>query len=905
MALTPVKLTSSIVRNPLVVSSDTTVIDAINLMNGIRSFGGNNERTGDVRMDDLHTDVQLQSCCVVVEEDGQVVGMFAERDVVRLSAHWTASPTENPLLVRQVMTQPVVTMYESAFTDIFDAVSLLQQHQLCHLPVLDDRDRLVGVVTYESLHRIDRSIALEPATIDQQLEQELPNCQQVKQENQRLEERLQFLLEASPAVIFTCAPTEDYAISFVSNNVHRLVGYAPAKFLSDASFWAKQLHPEDAPRVFATLPQLFERGYLSYEYRFLDQAGCYKWLRAELRLLRDPRNLPTEIVGCLTDISERKQAEQTIQQQLEREPLLREISRRIRQSLDLQTIFDTACEQIRQVIQADRVGIFKFHPDANFDDGEFVAESVVAGFPSALTIRVKDNCFGSNYASLYAKGRFSVVEDIYQNGLTACHTDILSQFKVRANLVMPLNCGEDLWGLLCIHQCDAPRQWQQSEIDFIHQLANQLAIGIQQAKLFDQLQQELIERQQAQQQLTERNQQLAVSNEGLARATRLKDEFLANMSHELRTPLNAILGMTEGLQEQVFGSINELQLKSLQTVERSGFHLLELINDILDVAKIESGHIELNCTPTAVAPLCKSSLAFIKQQAMQRRIQLEMKMPLNLPDLLVDERRIRQVLINLLNNAVKFTPEGGRITLEISPQQRQNHLGTDVVHTFLQIAVIDTGIGVAPKDIHKLFQPFIQIDSALNRKYQGTGLGLALVKRIVELHGGQVGLTSEVGSGSCFTIELPCIVCAPLSPELETHQPESGIEPSQSAQGKSSVILLAEDNEANISMLFSYLSAKGYSLIVANNGHEAISLANSHAPDLILMDIQMPGMDGLEAIQKIRQYSQLTLVPIIALTALAMSGDRERCLKAGANEYLSKPVKLQHLLTTIQQFLAN
>jgi PAS domain S-box-containing protein len=399
---------------------------------------------------------------------------------------------------------------------------------------------------------------------------------------------------------------------------------------------------------------------------------------------------------------------------------------------------------------------------------------------------------------------------------------------------------------------------------------------------------------------------LQQTNQELARATRLKDEFLANMSHELRTPLNAILGMTEGLQDQVFGEIKQPQIKALQTIARSASHLLELIDDILDVAKIESGQIELECTPTNVALLCRSSLAFITQQALKKRIQVEIKLPFNLPDLYVDERRVRQVLINLLTNAVKFTPEGGSITIKASNEQYPIN-GVDFTDStlsknFLYISVIDTGIGIASEQIDRLFKPFIQIDSALNRQYTGTGLGLALVKRIVELHGGRVGLSSEVKIGSCFTIALPCITSTTSLPSIQKSSCNSS-EISQLGQQITPLILLAEDNESNIFTISSYLGAKGYDLLVATNGREAIAMALAEKPDLILMDIQMPEMDGLEAIQQIRSNPDLAKTPIIALTALAMSGDKERCLAAGANDYISKPIKLKHLTTTIQQIL--
>ncbi|MDJ0516897.1 MAG: response regulator, partial [Trichodesmium sp. MO_231.B1] len=337
-----------------------------------------------------------------------------------------------------------------------------------------------------------------------------------------------------------------------------------------------------------------------------------------------------------------------------------------------------------------------------------------------------------------------------------------------------------------------------------------------------------------------------------------------------------------------------------ETIESSGTHLLELINDILDVAKIESGQLELSCTTTAVAPLCQSSLAFIKPLAQKKRIQLKTKLPQNLPELLVDERRIRQVLINLLNNAVKFTPEGGSVSLEVQVTS-VNQEATNA-QNFLRIAVIDNGIGIAPENFNKLFQPFVQIDSSLNRHYHGTGLGLSLVKRIVDHHGGQVGVSSEVGVGSCFTVDLPCTNTIHLYSQLESHS-EANIKSTQPQQEAAPLILLAEDNEVNITIISSYLKAKGYRIILAKNGDEAIAQAESKNPDLILMDISMPKKNGLEAMEHIRRNPHLADVPIVALTALAMESDRERCLAAGANDYLSKPVKLKQLVTMIQELL--
>lgn len=593
-----------------------------------------------------------------------------------------------------------------------------------------------------------------------------------------------------------------------------------------------------------------------------------------------------------------------LQRQAEREQLIREITQRIHQSLELVTIFNTATEMIREFLGVNRVSIFKCDLESGYTQGEFISESVTLGFPSILNFKLES--MGSLESPIipYQQCEDRVLDDIEVAQISDVERQFLEQFKVRSSLTVPLVSNKTLWGFLCIHNCFEPRQWQPSEIKFAQQIGNQLAIAIHQTELFQQLQKQLTEKQRAEEKLTESNQRLAISNEELARATRLKDEFLANMSHELRTPLNAILGMSEAFQEGIFGKLGEKQQQAIETIAGSGTHLLSLINDILDVAKIESGKVELECVLTSIYHLCESSLLFVRQQSLKKALTIETKIPPNLPAINIDERRIRQVLINLLNNAIKFTPEGGKIILEVTIDGGCNlPLNSNCIH----FAVRDTGIGIAPENLTKLFQPFVQIDSALNRQYMGTGLGLALVKRIVELHGGQVEVQSQMGVGSCFSFRLPCH-------DLHLPSPQSAsattltTDPTPIAQSleESPLILLAEDNEANIITISRYLKAKGYQVILANTGQEAIDLARSKNPKLILMDIQMPEMDGLEAIQQIRADGdrQLANIPIIALTALAMKRDKERCLEAGANDYLSKPVKLSQLTAMVQQTLS-
>jgi PAS domain S-box-containing protein len=406
--------------------------------------------------------------------------------------------------------------------------------------------------------------------------------------------------------------------------------------------------------------------------------------------------------------------------------------------------------------------------------------------------------------------------------------------------------------------------------------------------------------------------QLHQTNQELAHATRLKDEFLANMSHELRTPLTAILGMSEVLNEKSIGELNDKQRQYIEIISNSGKHLLKLINDILDVSKISAGKLELDISTVSIRDLCASSLLFVKEHALEKQIRLTTILPEYLGNIDVDERRMQQVLINLLNNAVKFTPVGGQVVLEVQLQGlgcAGKSEGSEVA-AWIAFSVIDTGIGITPEDQAKLFQPFIQIDSSLNRKYEGTGLGLVLVKQIVELHGGFVSLTSQLGQGSCFTVCIPYRGSfepsgSPLSVDISQSQSlETSPEPSLvEFVDDRPLILIAEDNPGNIETLSSYLEVQGYRILVARNGQEAIDLNQMYHPDLILMDIQMPRVNGIEAIQTIRQDRKMAQVPIIALTALAMDRDRDRCLAAGADDYLAKPVKLRQLVATIEQLL--
>ncbi|QQE63386.1 sensory box protein [Leptolyngbya sp. BL0902] len=406
---------------------------------------------------------------------------------------------------------------------------------------------------------------------------------------------------------------------------------------------------------------------------------------------------------------------------------------------------------------------------------------------------------------------------------------------------------------------------------------------------------DISDRKQMEAQLRASNDRLAEANRELSRATRLKDEFMATMSHELRTPLSSILGMAQALRHEIYGSLSERQHHAIGIIERSGRHLLALINDVLDLAKIESGKMDLRLAPLTLRDLCDSSLSFVQPQAREKHIQMSVHLDQAPVHIEADELRLKQALINLMDNAVKFTPAGGRVSLTVEADADAGPTA------LLRFIVADTGPGIAPADYSRLFESFVQLDSSLTREHGGTGLGLALVKRITEMHGGQVTVESQLGRGSRFILHLPCptVALAPsrgvidISPQVAPAPPPP--------KGR---ILVAEDNPANRDLLVEVLQSMGYQVIAAHDGYDAIQKALAHPPDLVLMDIQMPSMDGLEAIRRMRAHPALEQRPIVALTALAMPGDRERCMKAGATAYLAKPLPLDGLDTLLQRILA-
>ena len=295
-----------------------------------------------------------------------------------------------------------------------------------------------------------------------------------------------------------------------------------------------------------------------------------------------------------------------------------------------------------------------------------------------------------------------------------------------------------------------------------------------------------------------------------------------------------------------------------------------------------------------VTRLCEASLRLVRQPANKKRLQVSTQLDPRVRTLNGDNRRLKQLLVNLLSNAVKFTPEGGTIGLEVRG---------DPARQVAEFTVWDRGIGIAKEHMARLFKPFVQLDSALTRQYSGTGLGLALAFRMAERHGGSIAVESELGQGSRFIVTLPWSGGDASARETETASQSVEDAAGGRKPGSGATILIAEDNKANAAMLAEYLHAKGYQVVAVEDGVEAVAQARALVPDIILMDIQIPNLDGLEATRLIRADDSVRHIPIIAITALTMPGDEEQCVDAGVNAYLSKPVGMRELMQEIERQL--
>mgnify|MGYP002631181786 CR=1 FL=1 len=453
----------------------------------------------------------------------------------------------------------------------------------------------------------------------------------------------------------------------------------------------------------------------------------------------------------------------------------------------------------------------------------------------------------------------------------------IASVEPAALLLTPIRYQEKRLGVLALLSLEPLTD---QDCYFIDRLCSQIGVSLHNLNQYSNLK-DLSE------QLKIRGKEISRQNNELAEANKMKSEFLATMSHELRTPLNAIIGFSEILKDGLLGDLAPEQTDYVSDIFNSGHHLLDLINDILDLSKIEAGKMELELETIEVRSLLENSLIIVKEKAFAHQIQLKLEIEGEVGDITVDARKMKQVIYNLLSNAVKFTPDQGDITMTA---QRV------LVDTrpFLEIAVTDSGIGISESDQKKLFQPFQQVDQSLAKKFEGTGLGLAMVKRLAELHGGSVELKSELGQGSCFTVRVPYGATLPTASKSSRRQVTTPV-PTQNHMGER-LALVVEDDPKAAEMIRIQLDQEGFKVQLATNAEQGLELARAMHPDLITLDILLPGMSGWKFMEAIKKEAVLSSIPVIIISIVA---DQKKGLALGANKILQKPIDRQDLYAAL------
>ena len=372
------------------------------------------------------------------------------------------------------------------------------------------------------------------------------------------------------------------------------------------------------------------------------------------------------------------------------------------------------------------------------------------------------------------------------------------------------------------------------------------------------------------------NRELGLAKEQAERESQFKSKFLANMSHELRTPLNAIIGFSELLDEELFGGLNPRQKNYVSNVLASGRHLLNLVNDILDLSKIEAGRMVLSREWTPFGLAVDAVRGVVEPLACKRGVSISVSVPEALPDLYIDAVRVKQILYNLLSNAIKFTPSGGRVELLAELDAR-----------FLRVACRDTGTGIRSEDMPRLFREFEQLDPVSGERPEGTGLGLALTKRLVELHGGEIRAESVLGEGSTFTFTLPMLRVS--SSATPAGDPTSS--PSES------LVLVVDDDRKSAELIAGHVRTAGFSVLLASNATEALDLAEELRPVAITLDVHMPGLDGWAVLQRLKSSPLTEDIPVVVIS---VADEQDRGIVLGATEYLAKPISRDALLDALE-----
>jgi signal transduction histidine kinase/DNA-binding response OmpR family regulator/CHASE3 domain sensor protein len=761
----------------------------------------------------------------------------------------------------------------------FSAMSLEEQNLLADRTKLeqDHAKDLLGLFTFMSV-----AILIFFPLLIWRIRRDLKIRKQASAEQRRLTD----ILDASPDLIANANLQGEYF--YLNRGGRKLLGIAENEDISTQAI--SRMRPDWATELIhnKAIPTALSSGVWSGETAFISRTGMDIPVSQVVVVHKDSNGVPTHLSTVARNVSDFKQIEYDLKNAALYDQTHSEVLRLFNANYDRAHILPN----MLQILASNHA--FPVSAVYGYDEwsGCYTLESAHAAPSNILTeFKLGHGIIGE---ALH-KNQTLILHDVEEFPSLTIETGLLS-IKPAAIIICPVTYQEKRLAVLVLA---ASRTVTDRDQTFIERLSAQLGVALHNIQQYGDL--KLLA-----EQLHLRSEEIGLKNEQLLEADKMKSEFLATMSHELRTPLNAIIGFSEILRDGLIGELADKQKTYVNDIFESGQHLLSLINDVLDLSKIEAGRMELEGERIDVKGLLQNSLSIIKEKAASQHIKLLSDLPDTLGHAWLDSRKVKQIVYNLLSNAVKFTPEGGQITLQASLVERDSVLEQikDIPKShyspigpasqFIQISITDTGIGIEPQDIIRLFQPFVQVESTLSRRFEGTGLGLALVRKLAELHSGAVAVTSTPGAGSTFTVWLQHNTNLGDSTVASIQAGES-IRPF--VQTDTPHVLVLEDDDRAADLIRLQLESDNCRVTRAATAEIALTiLAGGNPPDLITLDILLPGMDGWEFLTKLKTDAKLAHIPVVILSIMA---DSNRGLSLGAAQVLQKPVSADDLQTAL------